>query len=172
MEAVDDSDARAVLEDVASVAQARPGAVDAALLASIRQARKRAFQSSGSGGVQRRQRAGSAVVELRGAALSLGGPLLNKSSLLLFRTRGDQPAMMGDIIPLNTNVLLGAPERRGQSRRGPVFLGAGGARCVFAASLGVCHCCVLDPALHFFAADLRAVLVPDAVRRAPRRFGS
>ena len=39
-QAVDDSDARAVLEDVASVARARPSAVDSALLAAIRDALK------------------------------------------------------------------------------------------------------------------------------------
>ena len=39
-EAADDSDARAVLEDVASVARARPSAVDSALLAAIRDALK------------------------------------------------------------------------------------------------------------------------------------
>ena len=73
-QAVDDSDARAVLEDVASVARARPSAVDSTLLAAIRDALRTfhpaalaAFDGTAAAPAARSSSFG-------GRRISLGGP--------------------------------------------------------------------------------------------------
>ena len=73
-QAVDDSDARAVLEDVASVARARPSAVDGPLLASIRDA-LRAFHPAALAAFDGTAAAPAArSSSFGGRRISLGGP--------------------------------------------------------------------------------------------------
>ena len=57
------------------------------------------------------------------------------------------------------------------ARGNPLFLGAGGERCVSRPHIGpICHCCVLDPALHFLARIFAPFLWPDEVTQSPSPF--
>ena len=50
-------------------------------------------------------------------------------------------------------------------------MGAGGERCVSRPHIGpICHCCLLDPALHFSAMILLPFFVPDAATQSPSPF--
>ena len=69
-------------------------------------------------------------------------------------------------------MLGSARESDGISREGnPLFLGAGGERCISRPHIGpICHCCLLDPALHFSAMILLPFFVPDAATQSPSPF--
>ena len=50
-------------------------------------------------------------------------------------------------------------------------MGAGGERCISRPHIGpICHCCLLDPALHFSAMILLPFFVPDAATQSPSPF--
>lgn len=50
-------------------------------------------------------------------------------------------------------------------------MGAGGGRCVSRPHIGpICHCCLLDPALHFSAMILLPFFVPEAATQSPSPF--
>ena len=50
-------------------------------------------------------------------------------------------------------------------------MGAGGERCISRPHIGpICHCCVLDPSLHFLARIFAPFLCPDAVTQSPSPF--